>query len=512
MPIAKIDDLSGGWVPDAMPEELDGAAWSSVKNMRFRNGMAERFRGMANVFGVPGAAPYWIAAYSSSTTRYWVTACLAKLYAYDGASQFDITPTVPPAGGVDNRYTGGSFNGVMLFNNGWDAPWVWGGATGVPAILLPNWDPTHRALWMRPFGNYIFCGGITKGANVFPHMLKWSAAAVPGAVPGSWDPADPTQDANERDLAETPDLMVDALPMGDQLIIYKERSMYSARYVGAQQIFATQRIAGETGMLARGCAVDTPIGHVVLTAGDVVVHQGGPSQSIANGAVRKWIFGRMNSQRASRSFVVSNPQKSEVLICFPSVNSETCNSAAVYNWETKKWGQRDLVAVTYGATGQVNPNLTLLSWNAQNEKWNARVGTWNENQYAPNEARVLFARAAPAISAFDVSSTDFGTQFAAKLERIGLTMGEPARVKYVRALYPRVDAVPGTTLQVSVGYAENASAAITWQPAQPFVVGQQDKVDVDAAGRRLAYRIEATGYPDWRMRSMSADVEMMGLY
>lgn len=512
MPIVKFDDLSGGWVPDAMAEELDGAAWSKVQNMRFRNGMAERFRGMANVMGTVSAAPYGIWPYSSMTTRYWVAAGLSKIYAYDGTTQFDITPVVPPAGGIDNRYTGGAFNGVLLINNGWDAPWVWGGATGSPAILLPNWDPTHRAFWMRPFMNYIFCGGISKGVNLFPHMLKWSAAAVPGSTPGSFDPSDPTQDANERDLAETPDLMVDALPMGDVLIIYKERSRYSARYVGGQQIFATQRLPGDDGMLARNCAVDTPIGHVVLTSGDVVVHQGGPTTSIANGAVRKWIFGRMNTKRYTRAFVVSNPQKSEVLICFPSVNSDTCDVAAVYNWETKKWGQRTLQNVTCGGTGLVNPNSTLLSWNAQVGKWNQRVGTWNENQYSPNEARLLLGRSTPAISAFDIGSTDFGTQFTGLMERIGLTLGDSARFKLVRSLYPRVDAVPGTVLQVTVGAAENASAAIQWGTPQAFVVGQQDKVDVDASGRRLAYRIEGSGYQDWRMRSMSADIELQGFF
>jgi len=83
-----------------------------------------------------------------------------------------------------------------------------------------------------------------------------------------------TLDAGEVDIAETPDLLVDALHLGDALIVYKERSMYAVRYVGYPAIFAVQRLPGDSGMLFRGCGAMTPLGHVVLTAGDVVLNTG----------------------------------------------------------------------------------------------------------------------------------------------------------------------------------------------------------------------------------------------
>lgn len=508
MAIVKIEDMAGGFMPDPMAQELPLGAASAVTNMRCAAGFAERYRGMANVFGVPGATPYWIAPYASLTNRLWVTGCLAKLYAYDGAaqSQFDITPVAPPTGAVDDRYTGGLFNGVLLINNSKDAPWAWGGATGTPAILLPNWDPTHRAAWMRPFGNYIFCGGITKGSTNYPHMLKWSSAAVPGAVPGTWNPADPSQDANERDLAETADVMVDALPMGDVLIIYKERSRYSARYVGGQQIFATQRLPGDEGMLARNCAADTPIGHVVLTAGDVVVHQGGPAVSLADGVIRKWIFNNMNSLRASRSFVVANPQKSEVLVCFPTNDSEVCDTAAVYNWITKKWGTRSLVACNHAAAGQINASATVLQWDMDNDTWDSDATAWNENEYAANEARVLFARTG-AISAFDVGTTDFGATIASRLERTGMTFGDAFSNKLLKGIYPHIDAPPGTVVRIAAGSAMNSSENVTWAPAVDFTVGGGDNLACCMVqGRQLAVRIDGTGFQPWRIRSMDLDI------
>lgn len=511
MALVPVKDCSLGYFPDMMPEELAQGAWSGCINTRFRAGFAEKYRGMANIFGTPSATPYWITPYASSLTRYWVTGCQAKIYAYDGTNQYDITPTPAPTGAIDDRYTGGAFNGVLILNNSKDIPWAWGGATGSPAVALTAWNATWRARSIRPFKNFLVAVGVTKGANIYPHMVKWSNPAVPGAVPSSWDETNPANDAGEVDLAETADIMVDSLPMGDQLIIYKERSAYSMRYVGGQDIFAFQRLPGEIGMLAPGCAVDTPIGHVVLTAGDVVVHQGGPATSICDGSIRKFIFNTMNSILAFRSFVVANPQKSEVLICFPSTDATTCDTAAVYNWITRTWGIRQLSNCTYAASGQININSTILQWDSDPDAWDTDATTWNENEYAANEARTLFARVTN-ISAFDIGTTDFGSMIPSRLERTGDSLGDPSLVKFVRGIRPRIDAPTGTVINVTIGGAMDAMDQVNWGTPVPFVVGAQIKADSQVSGRFVAVRLESTDFNPWRIRSFEWDIVPAGRY
>ena len=503
-------DCSLGVFPDLMPEELKDGAWSMCENMRFRAGFAERFRGMANVFGSISVTPYFITPYASVTTRMWVYCGLNKICVHDGTTESDITPTSAPTGAIDNRWTGGAFNGVLVLNNGADVPIQWGGNTASPATSLSNWNANWRAKSIRPFKNFLVALGLTKTGTSYPHMVKWSNPAVPGSVPGSWDETNPANDAGEIDLAETPDVIVDALPMGDQLIIYKERSMYSMRYVGGQSIMAFQRLPGEVGMLAPGCAVDTPVGHVVLTAGDVVVHQGQGAVSIADGVIRKWIFNTMNSIRASRSFVVANPQKAEVLICFPSGDSDVCDTAAVYNWISKAWGMRTLTDCTYAATGQINADATLLQWDSDNDAWETDATAWSENEYAAAEARVLFSRLS-AITAFDIGTTDYGAEIASSLERMGMSLGAPERVKLTRSVRPRIDAPTGTVLNIQAGGAMDAMDSPQWSGFTPFVVGTT-KADLFASGRFLALRIVGTGYQPWRMRSMDMDVVAMGEY
>ena len=89
-----------------------------------------------------------------------------------------------------------------------------------------------------------------------------------------------------------------------------DRQIYSIWNKFVLRDLAKQRKAKD--LPIPGCAVNTPLGHVVLTAGDVVVNNGTGVQSIANGAVRNYIFKNIDSTNYKRSFVTANPQRNEV--------------------------------------------------------------------------------------------------------------------------------------------------------------------------------------------------------
>lgn len=420
MAILKTVDCSKGLNADLTPEELQAGAWSSVTNMRFVNGYAQRFNGTARVFDVPTITPHFIAPYQTPTKRYWIHAGIEKAFADDGTTRTEITPASLYTGAVDDRWSAVTFGGVFIANNGVQVPQFWNGDTGTNLANLTNWDANDRCASIHAFKNHLVALNITKTATNYPHMVKWSTPAVPGALPDSWDETDLTKDAGEQDLAQTPDLLIDAMQLGDSLIIYKERSMYRMNYVGAPYIFQFQRIPGESGMLFRGCGAEIPLGHVVLTAGDVVLNNGQGVVSIADGQVRKYIFNNISTTNYKKAFVTTNPQKNEVLVCFPFEGSTYCDKAAVWNWELKTWGLRDLNDATFGAPGQIE-NISAGTWASDSESWMLDSTTWNENEYSPNEARLLLSEST-RISAFDVSSGDDGvTPLPGTLERVGMT-------------------------------------------------------------------------------------------
>ncbi len=512
--LALVDNCGTGLNADLTPEELGTGVWTSASNIRFNNGYAERFKGTAQVFSTPSVTPYYISPYATSTVRYWIHAGLASTYADDGTTRTNITGPAG-TGAVDDRYTGGSINGVYIQNNGIDIPTYWAG-TGVLATI-PGWGATWRATALRPFKNFILAMGITKGTTYYPHMIKWCTELNPGSITsaGDWDETDPTKDAGEKDLAETPDIMVDGMPMGDTFIVYKERSMYAVTYIGAPYIFRFQRLPGETGMLARGCGVNTPLGHVVLTAGDVVLNTGQGVTSIANGIVRDLIFKNISVDNYKRAFVTANPQKNEVWVCYPHGTVTACNKACVWNWVDKSWSVRELSNVTYGAFGQINYSSTAVTWDsidALGTTWDQMGSTWDENEYSPAEARLLMCHTTPYISLQDSGTNDFGVLISASVERTGMTLGDPHTVKLVRSIYPRIDGELGSTVSVQIGSSMYADASPTWGTAQSFTIGQSEKIDSMASGKYIAVRFSNSDYYQWRMKSFSVDYDKAGRY
>lgn len=511
--IQTIDNCGIGLNADLTPEELGNGVWSAASNMRFNNGYAERFKGTAQVFDTPSITPYFIAQYSTSTARFWLHAGLTSVYVDDGTTRTDITGTTP-TGAIDDRWTGGSINGVWIMNNGVDVPTFWNGDTGTNLATIGGWDSSWRAVSIRPFKNFIVAIGITKGSTVYPHMIKWCTTLEPGSISsaGDWDETDPAKDAGELDLAETGDILVDALPMGDNLIIYKERSMYALAYVGAPYIFRPQRLPGDSGLIARGCVVNTPLGHVVMTAGDIVLNTGQGVTSISNGVIREFIFRNLSPDNYKRAFLTANPQKSEVWICYPHGTVTTCNKACVWNWIDKTWSIRELSNVTYGAYGNINYTSTAVTWATIGTTWDMIGSTWNENEYSPAEARLLMTHTTPYISLQDTGTTDFGGLINASLERTGITMGDPYSIKLARSLYPKIDGVAGATVGIQFGASMYADALPNWGAIQQFTIGSSQKIDSMISGRFLAVRFSNSDFYPWRVKSFGIEYENCGGY
>lgn len=508
--IYNVTNCGSGFTSDLSPEELGAGVWSSVSNMRFNNGYAERFKGTSQVFDTPAVTPYFITPYTTNTKRYWIHCGLSAVYADDGTTRTNITGTAP-TGAIDNRWTGGSINGVLVLNNGVDVPTYWAGTSTLASI--PGWDANWKAKALRPFKNYIVALGITKSGTAYPNMVKWSTTLNPGSITsaGDWDETNPAKDAGEQDLAETPDLIVDCLPLGDANVIYKERSAYAMQYVGAPYIFRFTRVPGDVGMLAPGCGVQTPLGHVVLSAGDVHLFDGNSFASIANGMVRKYIFENIDATNYKRAFVTANPQKNEVWVCFPFGTSEACNQACVWNWVDKVWSIRELTAATYGAFGQINYAATSSTW-ADTATWATDATAWNQNEYSPAEARLLMCHSTPLISLVDQGTTDYGSLISANLTRTQMTLDDPLTVKSVSAVYPQIDGNYGTQVSISIGASMYPDSAPVWSSPVTFTLGQSIKVDSFATGRYIAVKFANTDYGAWRIKSYKIEYTNRGKF
>lgn len=511
MPIVTIPTAGQyGFVADQPAQELPPNAWTTVQNMRFRNGCAERFSGHVQPFSAPSVTPYFVYPYQTSTKKYIVHAGLAAVYADDGSTRTNITGTAP-TGTASDLWTACVLGGVLVMNNGKDVPQYWAG-TGTLASLT-GWNANWRCGAITAFKNFLVAFNITKSGTNYPHMVKWSDAADPGAVPASWDETDATKLAGEQDIAETTDPGVDALSLGDALILYKQRSCYAMRFIGGTQVFEFRRIPGNSGMLAKRCAAVTPFGHVVLSNGDIVLNDGvNEPQSLIDDNLKSWLFtSQIDSASYDKCFVVANPTKSEVWVCYPEVGQSVCTKALVWNWSSKAWGLRDLPNVTHASSGVIDYSAST-SWNSNTYTWDEIATLWNQDEYAPTSPRLLMASTTPAIYMADAGAKFDATAITATLERVGMAFDDPEMVKTLKSIRPRIDAPAGTLVYITFGASMDAEQAPTWGTPIPYTVGTTRKADGFATGRFLAVRYSSTGGAKWRIKSYSAEIEPRGMY
>lgn len=498
---------------DGFPHELAAQEWSGGRNIRFRNGYTEKFTGDTRVHGDLLAAPYGLFPMQGTLGRFWVYAGLQKLAATRNSDHYDLTRTTGPYTGTeDDRWSGGVLSGVLVVNNGVDVPQYWGGDPAVKAADLPAWPATLRTKILRPFRNFLFALNNTDGGTRLPYGVRWSHPADPGTLPVSWDLADPTKDAGEFDLADTEDLIVDAVPLGDRLIVYKENSIWALDYVGAPYIWSRKPIDKTVGALAMNCVAVYAGGHLVLTQGDVVSFDGSTVTSIADGRVRQWLFNNLDAEHYDRSFAVSNLYRNEAWFCVPSAGSEWPDVALIWNWKDGTWSIRDIEQASTGAVGTVVYDFGN-SWNSDPEPWVTDDTVWNQYSYTEAAPRVILATAVgQKLSLQDVGKTHEGEPMVCRVEKTGMSFDVPEKIKYCKGVRPRIEANPGTQINIYLGAQDDLEQAVEWNAPVPFIVGQDLRVDDEVSGRYLAVRFESTTIVSWRMKQFDMDVDVLGGY
>jgi hypothetical protein len=507
--IVRIPSVAQGAVPDTLSEELALGAWTDVVNGCFRGGFLQRSEGNEAFVDAPSVTPYFLLPFRNGAQLGLIHVGLQDAFIDLGGTRTEIGRASNYTGGAADRWTGGIFNGIAIINNGVDVPQFWAGNVSNDFADLTNWPSTHRCKAMRPFKNFLIAMDLTESSVRYPSRVLWSAIADTGAVPPSWDITDAARETGNADI-EGGDVIVDGLTLGDSFIIYKTASAHIMRYVGGQSVMAFQRIPGSQGLLARNCVVDTPAGHVCLTTGDVVLHQGSTPQSIATDLVRNTIFDEMDPDYYERAFVTANPSQSEVFICYPT-SGVACTKAAVWNWRSNVWSFRTLRNVLHGACGQM-PAPEGLTWDEETGSWDEATDTWGGAATSPNDQKLVFAHVLPAITLVGYGDTDAGLEMTTEVIRTGIALDDGQQVKYVRGVWPRIEAEAGTVVEIAAGAAMVPDAEPTWDDWQDFVVGTDEKVDTDAAGRYLAVKLRTVGGTTWRMRSMDLDIEPMGTY
>lgn len=130
---------------------------------------------------------------------------------------------------------------------------------------------------------------------------------------------------------------------GDNIVAYKERSMFLGVYVGAPAIWDFRELPGKVGALGQYAVVDigTPENptHIFMGTNDFYQFDGSRPLPIPN-PLKETVYGEMNRSFAYLCIGVHDPVKSLVRFYYPSSTS-TLDKCVVYNYKTGRWGRDD---------------------------------------------------------------------------------------------------------------------------------------------------------------------------
>lgn len=508
-----------GIAKDTPFHELPLNIWSDGKNVRFYEGMVESFLGDI-LHLTPSQQPrllYFVKTPTLNAALVYLS--LTDAFAVSSAVETEITRLASDYAATDNTPWSATYlSGIPVFNNYVDLPQYWSPVSLAQRLQnLPNWNATHRCKVIRAFKEFLVALHIKKGTTEYPYMVKWSHAADPGAVPSSWDEADPTKLAGEKDIGDSPGYLVDCLEMGDINVIYKEDAVWSMAFIGGRQVFQFRKLFPEFGIFGPGCVVGFERKHAVLSADDFIIHDGAKFISALSRSWRRELFGRMDQTNKHHTFLFANTPKKEIWICYPTSGKEWCTEALVWNWKEGTVGIRELSDVSSIVLADLSVDD---SWNAQTQTWDTATEPWDPTLLNFLNKIPFMAKASTtyALRKMETGNTLAGVAKTSKVERLGWAIdggksadGSPrcdiGSVKLVKTLYPKVECSDFSKLKFYVGSQMFVDGPVTW--SGPLTIDQTTgyKLDYTVSARLIGLRIESTDDVFWRLWGLSVDVE-----
>ena len=517
-------------VEDVPASEVPPDFWTDIRNFYMRVGYAQRISGVSQFFLDWTDEAFNIANVFSSTLNFWTVMGKSTIQVIDQSGTVnDITPAIYVAPVLPSEATTTIINGFPVFNFGQTPPAFWDLQPSNIAVPLTGWPAATTARSIRTFQNFLFALNMTESGNEFPTKLRWSNAAEPGTVPTEWT-ASPTNNSGDASLADTAGGIVEGAALRNQFMIYKQHATYSANFVGGSFVFDFKKFLTTSGIMARNCVTEALGNHIVMTDGDVIIHDGQNVRSLVDRKLRRFIFLQIDPVNFRNSFVFNYRAAKEVWICFPSQGFVEPNLAVVWDYAHDLLSVRDLSETwSHAQSGLVLATTAALDWDGQTESWNESAGTWNRAQFTGAFERVLASVAVSTdvgdgvvdtnsrlLFVDDTSTNRDDSAVVGQITRESLDLGNPEALKYVRRVWPRIEGSTGTVVRIRVGVQDEPSEGISWSALQDFKVNEDDFLNFDASGRYISVRFEDDGTPgaavnpSWRVHGFDLEYTFQG--
>lgn len=499
-----------GFISDTPGYEAGPDFYTGCRNVIFREGFAKRILGNRDAYstalGVASPTQIMHAINCEvSDVNYWLLFEEdGTAWAIEGSNATQIDNSLLVSEDMPFLHSSALLNGLPIYSNGNDEPVYWAGAN---LTTLPGWTATESCKFITVFKFHIFALNIDGPSGTFPNLLRWSAAAEPGTVPNTFVPS-ASNEAGDVELSDSPGALLCAYPLRDQLVIYKRSSMYTAQYVGGNNVFAFRKVQSASGALTARSVCDVNGRHFVVSDGDIILTDGTNRRSIGESRVKDYLFNSLDQDNYRNLFCSYNRGRDEVIVGFPSAGSEFCDQALVYDVSRDAFGVRDLDDIVAAPVGLVNDDVESNTWaDRSGDTWDSAASeVWGSSTIQTARDSLVLVGA----TTLEQQDTNDAVTVAATLSKSGITFGEPERVKFCRRVHVR--AKPGFgTLYVRLGASMTPNGTVTYSPEAALTEPEQI-VNCFAQGRYITVEIRSAGDEAWELTGIDIEAELRGYF
>lgn len=286
-------------------------------------------------------------------TRRVLAGTQTKLYELIGTAWTDESRGGLYSGGTDNRWSFCQFGDTTLASN-YTEPIQSSVGYGFTDLTAP------KAKVIVTSNGFVVAFNTNDGTyGVSPD--RWWCSALNDCT--DWTVAVSTQ-SNTGRLVSAPGEIVAALPLGAQIVAYKQTGLYLGSYVGSPVVWQWDQIPGESGCVGPNAVCDIDGAHLYVGLDNIWIYDGTRPRSIATGSIRKWFFANSSQNFRYLTICTFDRQTNRVWIFYPSVSASICDSALVYHLTSKRWGKVTVNAeasLNYISSGYTIDGLSILS-------------------------------------------------------------------------------------------------------------------------------------------------------
>lgn len=220
---------------------------------------------------------HWYEFVSGTTSgRLAVTITNGQIYKMDNLDGvWDSITTAGITITANNHYDFENFTNKLFATNGYDSPYVYSAYDSAGAMSLPA--VVTKAKYVKQFNNYLFLANVANSGTDMSSRIYWSGIKDPA----TWD-GDQFIDISKDDGQQITGLK----PLGDRLIVYKERSIYSVYFTGDADFPFILPGGGKTnssvGCIAPWSIQEVENGHVFLSYDGLYYFDGNNSYKISD--------------------------------------------------------------------------------------------------------------------------------------------------------------------------------------------------------------------------------------